>query len=159
MAFLIRPIRESERTWAGELLCERWGSARIVTRGRLHQADQLPAFVVEMEGELVGLLTYHLEADACEIVSLDSLVKGQGIGRALLRQVEDVARTAGCQRLWLVTTNDNQQAIAFYERCDFTLIAVHQGAVNQARELKPEIPTHNQQGIPIEDEWEFERRL
>ena len=36
----------------------------------------------------------------------------------------------GCNRMWLVTTNDNTPAIRFYQRYGFTLKAVHINAVD-----------------------------
>jgi hypothetical protein len=39
------------------------------------------------------------------------------------------------------------------------LSAIHKDAIAQARALKPEIPTHNLDGTPILDEWEFEHKL
>lgn len=159
MEFIIRPLWESEREWAIALLRGRWGSAEIVTRGKIHQADALPGLVAECEGERYGLLTYNIESEECELVSLDSLVAGQGVASALLKAVQSEARQAGCKRLGLITTNDNTDAIDFYLRRGFSLAAVHRGAVNHSRRQKPEIPSHNADGIAIEDEWEFEYKL
>ena len=159
MELTIRHRLESDREWAAALLRERWGSAQIVTRGRIHQADGLPALLAETGGKRCGLLTYHIASDECEVVSLDSLIEQQGLASALLEAIQRVAQRAGCRRLWLITTNDNTPAIDFYQRRGFSLVAVHQGAVVESRRLKSEIPTHNVDGIAIEDEWEFEREL
>jgi RimJ/RimL family protein N-acetyltransferase len=93
---------------------------------------------------------------ACELVSLDSLREGQGIGSALLAGVADEAGRRGCHRLWLITTNDNLDAIRFYQRRGMRLVAVHRGGVDEARRLKPSIPLMGEHGIPIHDELEFE---
>ncbi len=53
-------------------------------------------------------------------------------------------------------SNDNWEAIAFYEAVGWRKIAVHCGAVNNSRQLKPEIPKDGMNGTPIEDEIEFE---
>jgi GNAT superfamily N-acetyltransferase len=155
----VRSIRTSDREWVTKLLTERWGSREIVTRGRVHHADELPGYLAEIDGKRSGLLTYSIEAPECEIVSLDSLIEGRGVGMALLKAVEEMASLHACSRLWLITTNDNTRAIEFYQKRGFVLVAVHTGAITQARVLKPEIPTHNPNGIPIVDEWEFERPL
>ncbi|MGD8245715.1 MAG: hypothetical protein PVG25_02965 [Anaerolineae bacterium] len=63
------------------------------------------------------------------------------------------------QRIWLITTNDNLAALRFYQRRGFSLVAVHPGAVDQARTLKPEIPAIGHSGIPIRDEIELELPL
>ena len=141
------------------MLTQRWHSARIVTRGRVHQADELPGFVAELGGQLAGLVTYRLDAHECEIVSLDSLVQGRGIGAALIAAVRDAARAAGCARLWLITTNDNLSALRFYQKRGFTLVAVHRNALEVARRLKPEIALVGVDGIPLRDEIELEMTL
>jgi hypothetical protein len=63
---------------------------------------------------------------------------------------------AGCRRLWLITTNANHDGLAFYRAVGWSQVAVHRGAVGEARRLKPEIPLHAADGTPIEDEIEFE---
>jgi GNAT superfamily N-acetyltransferase len=154
--YLIRPFRPEDRAWARRILTKRWDSPRIVTRGRVHQADELPGFVADTATGLTGLLTYRVEAGQCEIVSLDSLVQGQGVGAALLAAVQRAAREAGCTRVWLVTTNDNLPALRFYQRRGFSLVAVHRGALDLSRRLKPELPMVGMDGIPLRDEVELE---
>lgn len=155
----VRDLRADDGDWVIGLLTKRWGSARIVTRGRLHHADKLPGFVVESEDELIGLVTYRIDGTECEIISLDSLVERQGVGVRLLSRVREVAVEAGCNRLWLITTNDNIPAQRFYQKRGFRLVAVHKNAIDHARKLKPEIPGVGQNGIPIRDEIELEMLL
>jgi len=155
----VRELRADDREWVIGLLTKRWGSARIVTRGRLHQADKLPGFVIESEGELVGLVTYRIDGTECEIITLDSLVERKGVGSKLLSRVREAAVYAGCNRLWLITTNDNVHAQRFYQKRGLCLVAVHKNAIDHARKLKPEIPEIGQNGIPIRDEIELEMLL
>ena len=156
---IVRDSRGTDQARMAGLLRERWGSTRVVTRGRLHDADRLPAFVAEAGGELAGVATYRLADDACEIVSLDSLREGIGVSSALIRTLCERARGQGCGRVWLITTNDNWPAMRFYLRRGFQFVAVHRGAVEHARRLKPEIPATGVDGIPIIDEIEMELRL
>ena len=70
------------------------------------------------------------------------------------------AREAGCRRLWLVTTNDNVDALRFYQRRGFRLTELQAGAVDVSRAtLKPSIPEVGDHGIPIRDELVLERSL
>ncbi|RPH96492.1 GNAT family N-acetyltransferase [candidate division KSB1 bacterium] len=155
----ICPLDESMRPWAAAILIEHWGSTRIVTRSRIHEADRLPGFVALWNGEPAGLLTYRIEGTECEIVSLNSLQEGMGIGTALLEAAMETARQAGCSRLWLITTNDNLPAIGFYQRRNFAIAAVYPNALAESRRLKPEIPFIGRDGIPLRDELELERLL
>jgi len=158
-AVLVRPLAEADRAWANRLAIGRWGSTRMVTRGVLHDMTRLPGLVAWRSGERAGLLTYHLAGDSCEIVSLDSLVEGAGVGSALIAAAQEIARAARCRRMWLVTTNDNLPALRFWQRRGFRLVAVHAGAADEARRLKPEIPAVGLEGIPLRDELELELAL
>lgn len=152
----LRALGEDERVWARSALAAEWGAAVVISRGRTHQADALPGLVAWRDGERVGLVTYEVRGDACEVVTLNSWAQRSGVGTALLAAVREKARVAGCRRLWLVTTNDNLAALGFYQRRGFRLVAVHAGAVDEAREVKPEIPVIGLDGIPLRDELELE---
>ncbi len=155
--FAIRPLQEHDRPWVSDLLTSRWAGTDIVTRGRVHRADSLPGFAaVADDGEPIGLVTYDVGADACEIVSLDSVMEGHGVGTALIKAVQAMASTTGCERLWLVTTNDNVRALRFYQKRGFVLAALHRDAIERSRQLKSTIPAIGADGIPIRDEIELE---
>jgi len=156
---LVEALDDPRRPWAAALLARSWGETRVVSRGRIHQADRLAGFVALIDGQPAGLLTYHIEGAACEIVTLDSLLEKRGVGTALIEAAAGAARAAGCTRLWLITTNDNTPALRFYQRRGFVLAALHRGAVEQSRRLKPSIPLTGLDGIPIRDEIELERAL
>ena len=155
----IRPIGEQDRPWVGVLLTEHWGCARIVTRGRMHDATELPGFVASLGAQAVGLVTYRIEAGQCEVVSLNSVHERAGVGTALLEAVAAVAREADLARLWLITTNDNLPALRFYQRRGWRLRAVYPNALEQSRRLKPEIGLVGLEGIPLRDELELELPL
>jgi ribosomal protein S18 acetylase RimI-like enzyme len=90
-------------------------------------------------------------------VTLNSLAEGRGVGRALLDAVREEARRQNCERLWLVTTNDNTRALRLYQRWGLRLTALRPGAVDESRRrLKPEISQTGSDGIPIRDELELE---
>jgi ribosomal protein S18 acetylase RimI-like enzyme len=154
MSFEIRALDEADRAWVHQLLQQQWGTV-VVSRGRLHHADRLPGFVAVRAGARFGLLTFHIEGDQLEVVTLNSLEERQGIGAALLRAAQETARAAGCRRLWLITTNDNLPALAFYHHQGLSVVAVHRGAIASARQLKPQIPERGIGGALIEDEIEF----
>lgn len=157
--YRIRPLTEDDRDWVARFLNERWGASTVVTRGRLHQADRLPGFAAVQADKLVGLITHRIDGDECEIVTLDSLAQGIGIGSALIATVKDAALGAGCRRLWLITSNDNLNALGFYQKRGFALAALHRNAIEESRRLKPEIPVIGMDGIPLRDELELEMIL
>ena len=153
-----RPLTPTDRPAAHALLESRWGSAEVARLGVLVDASEAQGFCTEGSAGLTGLVTYAVVAEDCEVLTLDSLAPGQGLGSALLESVIAQARLQGCRRVWLVTTNDNLHALGFYQRRGFQLIAVHPGAVDRSRaELKPSIPRIADNGLPIRDELVLER--
>ena len=158
-SFDIRELTPDDKFWVQRVLIQYWGSTVQITCGKKYQADELPGVVAIRDGAEVGLLTYHIEGDACEIMTHNSMAGHGGIGSCLLDAVRAKARELGCKRLWLITTNDNTPSIRFYQRRDFDLVALHRNAVIEARKLKPEIPNVGFDGIPIRHEIEMEYML
>jgi ribosomal protein S18 acetylase RimI-like enzyme len=131
----------------------------VVTRGKIHRPEELEGFVALTGGDRAGLLTYRLEGGACEIVTIDAVRTRRGVGTALLEHLVKSMEKDGVEKVWLVTTNDNLPAQRFYERRGFALAKVHRGALSESRKLKPEIPLTGIDGLPIEDEFEYEKWL
>jgi len=152
----VRPLVGGDREWVVARLRDLWGDI-VVSRGRVLDAAELPGFVAEEDGEPAGLLTYRIDGDGCEVVTIDAFPQGSGAGTALLDAVAGAARAAGCRRVWLITTNDNLRALRFYQRRGFRLAALHRDALDRSRELKPSIPDVGLDGIPLRDELELER--
>jgi GNAT superfamily N-acetyltransferase len=158
-AFKVRPVEQSDIPWIARSLKKHWLSRRIVSRGKVFYPENLPGFIAWQRDRRVGLVTYRIQDDELEIVTLNSIVEGVGIGSALMGAVRALAVSANCRRIWLATTNDNIRALRFYQRIGFVLVAVHRNAVEQSRRLKPEIPLIGANGIPLRDEIELEMIL
>jgi ribosomal protein S18 acetylase RimI-like enzyme len=156
---VIRPLRPTDAAWVARHIAEQWGSEVVVAHGVLYRPAALPGFAAEADGAIAGVLTYQIAGDACEVVTLDSRRRGQGIGTALIEAAKVAARQAGCRRLWLITTNDNTHALRFYQKRGFVFVALHRDAVAASRALKPEIPLFGNDGVPIRDELELELSL
>jgi ribosomal protein S18 acetylase RimI-like enzyme len=160
---LVRPIEPRDLTWVREELVRNWGATQISSLERWHDADALPGFIATRPDglERLGLITHTPPEPrgGCEVITLSSRVEDAGVGTALLEAAVRAAREAGCARVFLTTTNDNLRAIGFYQRRGWSLVAVHRGAVDRAREVKPTIPLVGMNGIPLRDELELELRL
>jgi DNA-3-methyladenine glycosylase I len=155
----IHPLTPTDRDWVRRKIIAAWGAETIVVHETVYHPAELPGFIAEAEGEIAGLLTYHLEGEACEIVTLDAWRTGLGVGTALIETVKQAAGREKCRRLWLVTTNDNLPALRFYQKRGFVIATVHLNAIEKDRRLKPEIPLTGMDGIPIRDEIELEMML
>src|SRR6202044_2141584 len=110
-----------------------WGSTLVVSRGQAYEVSGMPALVAVNREGIVGLATLRPDGDECELLTLDAVVRNRGIGSALLEAAADWARAQGCRRLWLITTNDNLDAVRFYQRRGMRLVAVHRDAAEEAR--------------------------
>ncbi len=90
---------------------------------------------------------------------MNSLIKKKGIGRDLVEKVKKFAKEKNCKRVWLIITNDNIDALAFWQKVGFVLKAIYPDAISFSRKLKPEIPEIGNYGIPIRDEIELEFKI
>jgi ribosomal protein S18 acetylase RimI-like enzyme len=112
----VRPLVASDRAWLTGFMTKRWGVPVAAGGGRLHRLDALPGFAaVSADGTVVGVVTYLIEAGACEVISIDAVVHGEGVGTALLEAACEAAVAAGCRDVHLITTNDNVDALRFYQ--------------------------------------------
>jgi ribosomal protein S18 acetylase RimI-like enzyme len=151
----IRAFTDADRPWAERLLGENFGGRLQVRLGAVIDPLACPGLVAEREGEPVGIVAYEADGDDVEVVYIEVTAKQGGIGTRLLDALE--ARTEA-RRLWLVTTNDNLDALRFYQRRGFRIAQVRPGAVDEARKsLKPAIAEVGSFGIPIRDEIVLER--
>lgn len=157
--FDVRALTPDDRGWVARFIAEHWGDEIVVAHGEVYQPAELPGFVAERGRERLGLITYRLAGDGCEVMSLDSLLEGHGIGTALIEAVADAARAAGCRRLYLTTTNDNLNALRFYQKRGLRLAALRPGAVDESRLIKASIPAIGEHGIPLRDELELTLEL
>ncbi|GIH69571.1 GNAT family N-acetyltransferase [Sphaerimonospora thailandensis] len=157
--FVIRRARAADLEQIVRVLADSWGSTSVVVHGQVYNASTLPALLAERDGELAGLLTYTIVDDGLEIVTLDALTRHGGVGTALLEVVTGIAEEAGLRRVWLVTTNDNLDALRFYQRRGLRIVKVDPGAVDVARRHKPSIPAIGDHGIEIHDELTLELLL
>ena len=152
----MRETNSSDLEWIRNLFIKNWGGDFIVSRGKIQRPENLEGVVAEENGEKVGLATFKVENNEMELVTLDSLKQGRGVGKMLVNAVINMAKERKVKRLWLITTNDNLNALKFYQRNNFHLVKVYPGAVEESRKIKPQIPEIGEDGIPIRDEIELE---
>ncbi|HRY27853.1 MAG TPA: GNAT family N-acetyltransferase [Candidatus Moranbacteria bacterium] len=156
MRIQIREAIAADSSWIKNLFINNWGSDFIISRGKIQKPENLRGIIAEENGEKVGLATIHVENDEMELVTIDSLKPGKGIGKLILDKVINIAKKENVKRLWLITTNDNMNALKFYQKNDFHLVKIYPNALEESRKIKPEIPEIGEDGIPLRDEIELE---
>nr|WGE04372.1 GNAT family N-acetyltransferase [Bacillus subtilis] len=155
---MIIPNNEIAKQMLTDFFAKHWGTPEMAISSGIFRCDELDGFAaVNESGEIIGCITYTIDGKDCEIISLDSMIENKGIGTALLQQVEETAKHAHCQRIKLITTNDNVHAMAFYQKRGYQFAEVFPNAVEKARRLKSEIPEVAENGILIRDEILFSK--
>lgn len=158
-SIVVREKKPQDKAWITTLMLESWGSEQVVVQTRIFHPEQLPGFLAIMNDERIGLLTYQLDPPNCEIITLNSLQPGMGVGRSLMNSLQKTALSNGCTVLRLFTTNNNMDALRFYQKYGFHLEKLIKDGVAEDRKIKPEIPLKADNGIPICDYLELTMRI
>ncbi len=112
----VRAVSPASTDDIGELatiLRASWGTTAVLTRGRAHDASGLPGYLAKQAGHQAA---HAVGRPATLGRSSPSTPPnpGAGVGTAPLDAVRRAVTAAGIPRLWLVTTNDNLDALEFF---------------------------------------------
>ncbi|GAB4305491.1 MAG: GNAT family N-acetyltransferase [Myxococcota bacterium] len=151
-----RRIREATEAEVANVW-SRWGGLVVSVDRVFKPGDVKGLILLSPENESLALVTYAIEGDSAEIVSLDALVAGEGYGRRLLSFAESRIKSKGIKRIRIFTTNDNYRALTLYLRNSYRLVRVHLDEMERVRAIKPCIPPTSEEGIPIRDLLELEK--
>jgi N-acetylglutamate synthase-like GNAT family acetyltransferase len=136
-----------------------WGSDILVSKGKTYKTEDLDGILTYDNNKIIGLGLYYIKNNECEIVLLETFLQNKGIGTQIIEKIKEVAKIKNCKRIWLITSNDNIDAIKFYQRKGFNIANIYKNAMDKSRELKPSIPLIGNYEIPIRDEIEFEIKI
>jgi ribosomal protein S18 acetylase RimI-like enzyme len=153
--FQIREKLTTDNTWIADVATKLWGSIKIISKNHIYNILDLPSFTIVSNGKPCGFIAYAKERDETEIVALYSASEKQGFGTALIERVKNIAKQNKCQSVWLMTTNDNTQALRFYQKRGFFIKAIWINTIEEQRKIKPTIPLLGNDGIQIRDEIEL----
>jgi ribosomal protein S18 acetylase RimI-like enzyme len=153
-------MRRPDDVAAVTAFLERHNSLRVARLDRLERPLDHPALLAMDSDAIAGVLTYVIDGPTMEILTLHVEQQWAGSGTSLLREAERIGADARCQRLFVITTNDNVDGLRFYQRRGFRLAELRPGAVDRSRSaLKPEIPVAGSYGIPLRDELLLDKPL
>ena len=136
MTISIRPIKPSDKVRWLELFQEYivFYKSKLsveqfdLTWQRINSDFNINALVAELDGKVVGFTHYIWRPDTweaqdfCYLEDLytDPEVRGKGVGRALIKAVEDIAIAKGSKQLYWTTAPDNELARALYDKIAIT---------------------------------------
>jgi uncharacterized protein YhfF len=96
----VRPVWIEDRDWLADTMRQRWDGV-VVSRGEVLEPAGLPALVaVDRGGLRIGALTFRPRSGSSggvetEVVTVDALESGRGIGTLLLDAAATLARRTG----------------------------------------------------------------
>ncbi len=110
-----------------------------LTWQRIHSDFNMYGLVAVSDGQIVGLAHYLFRPstwaveDFCYLEDLfvDPAIRGKGVGRALIKELELVATNAGSTRLYWTTAPDNATARRLYDSLAITNRVQYRMALNQ----------------------------
>ena len=111
-----RKINDNDKKWIDKFIKTHWGSKQIVVHKKVYIPSKLQGFIAENLSQKIGLVTFQIKNNNCEIVTLNSIKENEGVGTRLVELVIKQAKELNCKKIWLVTTNDNIKAIYFYQK-------------------------------------------
>lgn len=156
----IKEIKEVDIPWLKKVSLKYYGGKFCIFLGRKFFLEKLPGYYLENEkGEKAGLITYEIKKNTCEIMTLNAFKQFQGIGTLLLKKVIETAIKSNCREIKAITTNDNIDALRFYQKRGFKMIKLHLNALEKDRKLKPSIPKTGYYKIPMQDAIELQYPL
>ena len=125
------------RRLAVQRLAREWGGTEIRIRDRACRFCDCQILVAD-GGK--GLLAYDpCDRPTVELVALNAFEPRRGIATAPLEDLVHRLQADGYVTLRLATTNDNLDALRFYQRRGFRIAALRPGAVDDARRVKPAV--------------------
>ncbi|WGL60503.1 GNAT family N-acetyltransferase [Pigmentibacter sp. JX0631] len=132
-----------------------WGGEPLVIRTKNYYPSKLNGIIAQLNDTWVGFLFYDLQGDDCEIVVFEVFEKFKGIGTQIIARLKEIAKNKQCKRIYLMTHNDNLDALRFYQTRGFHICGIHLNSMEFTRKIKP-CPEIGDYGIPIRDEIDLE---
>jgi len=147
MSIIIRPITLSDKARWLELFKEYviFYKSKVsdeqfeLTWQRIHSDFNMYGLIAELDGQIVGLAHYIFRPstwdveDFCYLEDLfvDPKVRGAGVGRALISELEKIATAKGSKRLYWTTAPDNEVARKLYDKVAITDFVQYRIFLNQ----------------------------
>jgi len=158
---LITSINRTNRHVVNEVILNTYGSSIMQTKDKSHILNSLPGFIVIKNSQILGIALYDIAQKSYEIVAMTSFISNTGIGSMLLQKSIETAHHKECEKIWLVTTNDDLESLSFFQKRKFELVKIHRHSITRLREESEEetIPIIGNHGIPLKHELELVRMI
>jgi GNAT superfamily N-acetyltransferase len=117
--------------------------------------------VRDADGAVSGLAYYKINGAAALLGAIVIMGANQrhGVGQALFEAVKARALAANLRRIRAITTNDNFEGMAFYQRMGMRFSTLYAGGADTFRAFRTGIKTTGKHGLPLRDLLELELDL
>ncbi len=150
-----RPV-EDKSVIAGFLI-RRWGNDGVVVMGKVWSSKDMNALAAYNDtGQLMAIACWVMRADILLLTSIDSVAERTGVASALLEAIIRLAKREKAKRIRAVVTNENFDAMRFYQRRKFRFTALYVSAADAYRAVFQNAPKTGAHGIPVSDTLELE---
>ena len=152
-----RAKSDKERTVIQEFVKRFWGEEEQLAFDRKFAVASLPAYVAKVDSSIIGFVSFAEIGDAVIIVALGVLPEYQsaGVGKSLVRKIEDKSKKLKKRKLMVSTSNDDLPALAFYQYNGFQIFEVKPNVIAE----KHGMILKGIGGMPIRDELRLQKLL
>lgn len=142
-----------------KIMEEGWGGEMLFIRGKEYYPAKMDGFVAIENNKIVGYLIYERQGDKYEIIVFEALQKFKGIGTLLLNAFKQFVKKNNSSKIVVMTTNDDLDALRFYQRRGFVICGIDINAMEKSRKIKPSIPMTGDYNMPLRDEIYLEMKI
>lgn len=162
--FIQKMSQDNEKEKIQEFVQRFWGEEEQLTFDRKFTVSELPAYIARLEkgkdtssSSVIGFVSFTEAEDSILIVALGVLPQYQnsGVGRRLIKKVEDEAKSIRKRRLLVSTSNDDLPVLAFYQSLGFQIYDVKPNVIAE----KHHKVLKGIGGLPVRDELRLQKIL
>lgn len=155
------PISDADQQWLERLWRAESADDMTAAPGAVHRLGESRSLIARNGSRNIGAVCFTVDPHtlSCEVLGLKATRAGDDIRGSLLATAEECAREHRCQRISVVISNDDLDALRFFQQRGYRLVAVYAGALDAARRWEPSLPLIGSHEIPLHDELELEKRL
>jgi len=155
----IRQKTSKDSSTIKKFMIENWGGRMLFIRGKEYYPENMEGFLAEENNKIIGFLIYENQGNKYEIIVFEVFEKFKGIGTLLLNALKKLVKDKNLTKLVVMTTNDDLDALRFYQRRGFKICGININAIEKSRKFKPSIPMTGDYNIPIRDEIYLEMEI
>jgi ribosomal protein S18 acetylase RimI-like enzyme len=138
-------------------LTQKWGHDGVVVMGKVWTSKDLNVIsAYDDKDQLLAIAGWVIKGDTLLLASIDSIFERNGVASVLIDAIIAHARSPSAKRVRAVVTNDNFEAMRFYQRRDFRFTALYVNAADAYRAIFQDTPKTGYYGISIRDTLELE---